>query len=109
MEASTPKEFFNNILPNRFKPEKAKGIDVIVQVDINGNNGGNWIVKIKEQKLEVKEGIHQSPNLSLKMAEKDYLDLINGKTSAEKAFFSGKIQFKGNITLALKLKEAGFL
>jgi putative sterol carrier protein len=109
MEASTPKEFFNNILPKRFKPEKAKGIDVIVQVDINGNNGGNWIVTIKEQKLEVKEGIHQSPNLSLKMAEKDYLDLINGKTSAEKAFFSGKVQFKGNITLALKLKEAGFL
>lgn len=109
MEASTPKEFFNSILPKRFKPERAKGIDVTVQININGENGGNWIITIKEQKLEVKEGIHPSPNLSLKMAEKDYLDLVNGKISAEKAFFSGKVQFKGNITLALKLKEAGFL
>jgi putative sterol carrier protein len=109
MEASTPKEFFNNILPKRFKPEKAKGIDVTVQIDINGENSGNWIITIKDQKIEAKEGIHQSPNLSLKMTTKDYLDLVNGKISAEKAFFSGKIQFKGNITLALKLKEAGFL
>jgi len=43
------------------------------------------------------------------MAEQDFLDLVNGKMGAEKAFFSGKVQFKGNIALALKLKEAGFL
>jgi len=43
--------------------------------------------------------------MALNMAEKDYMDVINGKMSAEKAFFTGKIQFKGNIALALKLKE----
>jgi len=37
------------------------------------------------------------------------MDLINGKISAEKAFITGKIEFKGNIGLALRLKEAGFL
>lgn len=43
------------------------------------------------------------------MDEKDYLDLVNHRISAEKAFFTGKVQFKGNIALALKLREAGFL
>jgi putative sterol carrier protein len=43
------------------------------------------------------------------MKEEDYLDLVNGKISAEKAFFTGKVQFKGDISLALKLKDAGFL
>jgi putative sterol carrier protein len=43
------------------------------------------------------------------MAEADYIDLINGKMSGEKAFFTGKLRFKGDIGLALKLRETGFL
>jgi putative sterol carrier protein len=109
MEAATPEEFFENILPNRFNPSKAAGVDVIVQISISGVHGGEWIVVIKDQKLDIKEGMHPSPTLSLKMAEKDYLDLVNHRISAEKAFFTGKVQFKGNIALALKLREAGFL
>jgi putative sterol carrier protein len=109
MEATTPKEFFEKALPERFNPSKAADIDVIVQVSITGTNESNWVVTIKNLKLEAKEGTYPSPSLALKMSEKDFLDLVNGKISAEKAFFTGKVQFKGNITLALKLKEAGFL
>ncbi len=76
---------------------------------MTGSNGGNWVVTIKNQEIEIKEGLHPSPNLSLKMKEKDYMDLVNGKIGAEKAFFSGKVHFKGDIALALKLREAGFL
>ena len=108
-EAKTPKEFFEKILPVRFKPEKAVGVDVTVQVNIAGPNGGDWTVTIKNQKLEVEEGTHPSPTLELKMAEADYIDLINGKMSGEKAFFTGKLRFKGDIGLALKLRETGFL
>jgi putative sterol carrier protein len=108
-EAKTPKDFFEKVLPSRFKPDKAADIDVTVQVKITGPNGGNWAVTIKNQKLEVKEGIDPSPTLSLEMAETDYIDLINGKMSGEKAFFTGKLRFKGNIALALKLRETGFL
>jgi putative sterol carrier protein len=108
-EAKTPKEFFEEVLPRRFKPDKALGIDVTVQVNITGPNGGDWVVTIKNQKLEVKEGTHPSPTLELNMAETDYIDLVNGKMSGEKAFITGKLRFKGNIGLALKLKETGFL
>ena len=109
MEAATPRDFFEKTLPKRFNASKASGVDVTVQVSITGSNGGDWIVTIKDQTLDVKEGQHPSPNLSLKMTEKDYLDLVNHKISAENAFFTGKVQFKGNIALALKLREAGFL
>jgi putative sterol carrier protein len=108
-EAKTPKEFFEKVLPKRFKPEKAGGIDVTVQINITGANGGYWVVAIKNQKLEVKEGTHPSPTLGLEMAEVDYMDLVNGEMSGEKAFLTGKLRFKGNIALALKLRETGFL
>ena len=108
-EAKTPKEFFEEVLPRRFKPDKALGIDVTVQVNITGPNGGDWVVTIKNQKLEAKEGTHPSPTLELKMEEEDYMNLMNGKISAEKAFMTGKLKFKGNIGLALRLRESGFL
>ena len=109
MDAASPKDFFQKLLPQRFKADKAAGIDVVVQVSLVGNDGGNWTVTIKDQKMEVQKGTHPAPTLSLKMADKDFMDLINGKISAEKAFFTGKVQFKGNIGLALKLRETGFL
>jgi putative sterol carrier protein len=109
MEAKTPKEFFEKDLPARFKPDKAAGIDVIAQLNLTGINGGEWVVTLKDQKLQVTEGTHPSPSLTLKMAENDFMDIVNGKLSAEKAFFTGRIQFKGSISMALKLKDAGFL
>ncbi len=109
MENTTPKEFFEKTLPARFNPNKATDVDVVVQVELMGVNKGNWIVTIREKKLDVKEGTHPTPNLSLKMTDNDFLDLVNGRLSAERAFFTGKVQFKGNIAMALKLKEAGFL
>ena len=109
MEAKTPKEFFEKALPSRFKPDKAAGIDVIAQLNLTGLNGGEWVVTIKDQKLQVTEGTHPSPTLTLKITENDFMDIVNGKLSAEKAFFTGRVQFEGNISMALKLKDAGFL
>jgi putative sterol carrier protein len=37
------------------------------------------------------------------------MDMINGKLSAEKAFFTGRVRFNGDISLALKLRDAGLL
>ena len=109
MEAASPKEFFEKVLPQIFNASKAAGVDAILQISLTGPNGGDWIAAIKDQKIDVKNGVHPSPNLSLKMTDKDFLDLVNRKISAEKAFFSGKVQFKGNIALAMKLRDAGFL
>jgi putative sterol carrier protein len=109
LEAATPKEFFEKLLPTRFDPTKAVGVEVVVQISITGTDSGDWTVVIKDQKLNVCQGVHPKPTLSLKMAERDYLDLVNHKISAEKAFFTGKVKFKGNIATALKLREAGFL
>jgi putative sterol carrier protein len=109
VETNTPKDFFDTTLPLRFKSEKAKGISVIAQVNITGVEGGNWTVSIKDQKIQIIEGIHPSPTLILKMNENDFLDMVNGKLSAEKAFFTGRVHFKGDIGLALKLRDAGFL
>ena len=106
-KVSTPKEFFNKILPNRFKPSQSEGVDITVQINITDTNQ-SWVVIIKNRNITIEENTHPKPNLELIISEKNFLDIVNGKISAEKAFFSGKAQLKGSIALALKLKEAGF-
>lgn len=109
MEISTPREFFQKVLPTKFDPSKSAGFEAIVQMNISGPNGGNWSVTVKDQKLDVKEGVHPSPSISITMADTDYLDMINGKLGPERAFMTGKLKFKGNIVIGLKLKEIGFI
>ncbi len=108
-EAKTPKEFFEKNLQERFNPEKAKDIDIVTQAKITGPDGGDWTVTIKCQKLQVTEGVNPAATLTLQINQQDFMDIVNDKLSAEKAFFTGRIHFKGNIALALKLKDAGFL
>ncbi len=109
MEASTPKDFFEKTLPSRFDASRAAGVNVVVQVIITGVQESSWIVIIKDQKLNVEQGIYPSPTLSLKMTNEDFLDLVNHRISAQKAFFTGKVHFKGDIALAMRLRDAGFL
>jgi putative sterol carrier protein len=110
MEVKSPEEFFEKQLPTRFKPDKATGIDTIIQVSLSGGQKEqNWVIIIKNQKLQVTEGTNSSASLSLRVSESDFMDMINGKLSAEKAFFTGRVRFNGDISLALKLRDAGLL
>ena len=110
MEVKTPEEFFEKQLPVRFKPDKAAGIDSVIQLSLSGGQKEqDWVVIIKNQKLQISKGTNPSASLSLRITENDFLDIINRKLSAEKAFFTGRIRFQGNISIALKLRDAGIL
>lgn len=109
MEVKTPKEFFEKVLPSKFDANKAAGVDAVIQMNITGPNGGDWIVIIKDQKLEVQQGLHPSPSISIRMADTDYMDMVNGKLSGERAFMTGKLKFRGSMAVGMKLKEIGFL
>ena len=55
MESKTPREFFETALPARFNPEKAKGIDVTVQINLTGNNPDDWVLTLKDQKIQASQ------------------------------------------------------
>ena len=109
MNIKTPKDFFEKILPEKFDPTKAGNLDAVIQMNVTGPNGGNWTVIVKNQKLEVKEGNHPSPGIAVTIADTDFVDLMNGKLNAVSAFMAGKIQFKGSMSLGLKLIDIGII
>jgi len=108
MAVSTPKEAFE-VIRKKFDPSKAAGVDCVVQMNISGDKGGDWIMIIKDQKLEIKEGVHPSPVITIKMKDTDWVDMASGKLSGERAFMTGKLKFKGDMATAMKLRGLGIL
>jgi putative sterol carrier protein len=109
MEVSTPKEFLDNVLPEKFDPEKAAGLSAVVQFKISGDDGGEWVLTIKDGKLEITDGTVDGPNMTLIMKDKDYVSLVNGKLSGQKAFMTGKLKFKGDMNLGMKMQKLGLI
>lgn len=109
MDVRTPREFFDKVLPVRFNPEKSKGIEATVQVDITGPEGGTWIITIGDQKLSVEEGVNASPTLRMRTSDRDFIDIVNGKLNSLTALMAGKLEFDGSIGAGMKLLGTGLI
>jgi putative sterol carrier protein len=108
VQVKTPKEFFEQTLPAKFDPKKAEGLEATIQMNITGPNGGDWTITVANQQMKIREGIETSPTISVTMSDTDFVDLVNGKLGAFKAFMTGKIQFKGSISVGMRLMDLGF-
>jgi putative sterol carrier protein len=109
MPVSTPKEFIEVELPSRLTPDKLAGLDLSIQFNITGNNAGDWLVALKDSKVNVTNGVSPSPTISLKMKDDDFVKLVNGELSGQKAFMTGKLKFKGSMTAGIKLQKLGII
>jgi putative sterol carrier protein len=93
------------LMPKAFVPEKAAGIEAVVQYNLTGDQGGDWIINIGDDKCTVEKGVAESPRLTLIAEAADYLDIITGKLNAMSAFAGGKLKLKGDLNLAMKLMD----
>jgi len=99
---ATVKETFEGMAA-KFRPDKAQGVNAVIQYDIAGDHGGTWHAVIKDGTCTVKSGGAPSPSLTINMAAQDWLDMIAGKLSGQMAFMSGKLKLKGDMGLAMKI------
>ena len=90
-------------MPKAFLPEKAKGVEAVIQYHLTGEEGGDWVITIKDGRCTVEEGVAENPRLTLTADAQDYKDIILGKLDGMKAFMQGKLQLKGDLNLAMKL------
>ena len=84
-------------MPAAFKPEAAGGVNVVFQYIISGANGGDWSCAVNDGQCTVMAGRHEKPTCTLKMADGDFLDMMNGKLKPMQAYTSGKLKLEGDI------------
>jgi putative sterol carrier protein len=102
MNEEEKQQIFNR-LDKAFDGEKAKGIQAVVQLTLTGEDGGNYYIKIADQKVTASEGVAPNPRVTLSANTKDLMDLFNGKLDPAKAFFQGRLSVKGDMGFAMQL------
>jgi len=90
-------------MPKFFNPKAAEGLTAVFQYTIEGDEGGAWHIVVKEGTCTVSAGRHDSPSVSLKMRDKDYIAMCNGELDGMAAVTSGKLKLSGDIMLAQRL------
>lgn len=94
-----------DVMTERFNPEAAAGLDAIFQFDISGDNGGQYWLKVVDQTVDVNEGTHDSPTITIIATDENYLKMLNGEMAPMSAFMQGKVKVKGNMSYAMKLQS----
>lgn len=92
-------------MPGAFLPEKAPGLDAAIQFKFTGDEAGDWYAVVKDDKVEVKQGVHESPKMTLTADSSDYVKIFTGELDGMQAFMQGKIKLAGDLNLAMKLTQ----
>jgi putative sterol carrier protein len=90
-------------MPGAFQPEKAEGVDTVLQYHLTGEEGGDWIVTIQDGQCKVVEGVAENPSMTLTADAQDYKDVILGRINAMQAFMTGKLKLAGDLAMAMKI------
>lgn len=86
-----------------FIPEKSAGYDLTVQVELQGEGGGNWVVEISNQRCAVTQGVISNPTLKMSGSAQTVMDVFTGKQDGIRAYMLGKLRVSGDMSLAMRL------
>ncbi|HET7145369.1 MAG TPA: SCP2 sterol-binding domain-containing protein [Anaerolineales bacterium] len=92
-------------MPGAFIPEKAAGLEAIIQFIFTGAEPGEWYAVVKDGKVEVAKGAHASPKMTLTADSADYVKIFTGEMDGMQAFMQGKLKLTGDLNLAMKLTQ----
>ncbi len=88
--------------PQRFNADKAEGVDDTVQMNLSGEGGGTYTLHVHDQQVDISEGVHEHPTLTLESPADVWLSIENGETNPMMAMMSGKVKLKGSVPFATK-------
>ncbi len=100
-----PVAHFFEGMPERFIPEKARGVKGTVSYNITGKGGGKWTITIKDQKMTLSEGILENPTAYVVSRDSDYHDIMTGKMDGITAVMTGKMIVEGDAGFLGNLRE----
>ncbi len=103
-EEITIEEMMNR-MPKAFLPDKAEGVEAVIQYHLSGAEAGDWVVTIGDGQCVVERGTTEESTMTLRADSQDYKDIILGKLDPMTAFMQQKVKLTGNLNMALGLTK----
>jgi hypothetical protein len=93
-------------MPQQFVPEAAKGMQAVYQFCITGDGGKDFYAAIDDGKLDVTEGKHSSPSVTITVDHQDYLRMLADPSVGQQLFMQGKLSMEPlDMNLATKMGQ----
>jgi len=86
------------------KPGMVDEVDAIFQFDITGDEGGSWVVDLKNAPGSVVSGTNEEADCVITVGQDDFASIMSGEMDPQMAFMMGRIKVAGNFMLATKLR-----
>jgi putative sterol carrier protein len=90
-------------LPEQIRRAPTSQEDIVVQFDISGENGRSAYLLRDDGEVQLIDGTHANPDVTIATTAADWLALLNGEVSPETMFLEGKITITGNLEFVLQL------
>ena len=101
----TTKEIFEKVERKLLeKSAQLSDLRAVYKFELNGPDGGTWIVDLREESLGVRE-TEEEAQCTFTGSDENFVNLFTGKLKPERALLTGKIKMSGDIGLAMKLGE----
>jgi putative sterol carrier protein len=101
-------KLFNEELPAAIakNPDAAKEIGAKYQINISGDDGGEWFIDASDSGPKAEKGNPGSADCTISMTSDDFQKLYeNPQANGMQLFFAGKLKVTGNQMLAMKLQK----
>ncbi len=90
-------------MKGKFNADAAAGMENVFQFDIE--DGDNFYIAIKDGDLDLGQGQHDDPSVTLIMNTETLVGVMTGETDGMQAFMAGQLRAEGDMMLATKLGE----
>ena len=84
------------VYEERFKPEKAEGLDAVIQLLISGEGGGDYILRIEDGSFSYEQGTAEQADITVESSFDDWLKINKGEANALAMMMKGKVKIRGS-------------
>ena len=104
----TAKDFLM-ALPAKVSKESIEGMETLFHFDLDGDDGGQYTLELKDGSLEFKEGLEGEARCSVKGKAQNFVKLASGDLNPMMAILTGKVKISNQGEMLKYAKIFGIL
>ena len=96
-------------LPSKVSPAAIEGLETVFHFDLEGDNGGQFTIRVADQKVTVEDGLTDEPKCVVRATGDNFVGLASGDLNPMMAVLTGKVKITNQGELLKYAKIFGLM